>query len=61
MRQTLEGLEVDAERMRANVSDETLSEARRIGIEAEAPEDYLGAAGAFVDRAVEVYRQAFGG
>jgi len=61
MRETLEGLKVDAERMRANVTDETLSEARRLSIDAEAPEDYLGAAGAFVDRAVEVYRQAFGG
>ena len=61
MRETLEGLEVDAERMRANLTDETLSEARRLSIDAEAPEDYLGAAGAFVDRAVEVYRQAFGG
>ena len=47
--------------MRANVSDEMLSEARRLSIEADSPEDYLGAAGAFVDRAVEVYRQAFGG
>jgi 3-carboxy-cis,cis-muconate cycloisomerase len=60
MRETLDGLEVDAERMRANVSEATLSEAHRLHIEAETPEDYLGAAGAFVDRAMEAYRQAFG-
>jgi 3-carboxy-cis,cis-muconate cycloisomerase len=60
MRETLDGLEVDAERMRANVSEATLSEAHRLHIEAETPEDYLGAAGAFVDRAIEAYRQAFG-
>jgi 3-carboxy-cis,cis-muconate cycloisomerase len=58
MRETLEGLEVDAERMRANISEGTLSEAQRLGIDADEPEDYLGAAGAFVDRAVEVYRKA---
>jgi 3-carboxy-cis,cis-muconate cycloisomerase len=61
MRETLEGLEVDAERMRSNISDDTLSEARRLHIEAEEPEDYLGAAGRFVDRAVDVYREALGG
>jgi hypothetical protein len=60
MRGTLEGLEVDAERMRANVSQATLSEAHRLHIEAEAPEDYVGAASAFVERAVEAYRQAYG-
>lgn len=61
MRETLEGLEVDAERMRANVSDDTLSEARRLHMDADGPEDYLGAAGRFVDRAVAVYREALGG
>jgi 3-carboxy-cis,cis-muconate cycloisomerase len=60
MRETLEGLEVDVERMRANIIDDTLSEAQRLGIAAEEPEDYLGAAGAFVDRAVEVYSTALG-
>jgi 3-carboxy-cis,cis-muconate cycloisomerase len=60
MRETLEGLEVDAERMRANISDDTLSEARRLEIDAESPEDYLGAAGAFVDRALELFRSAYG-
>ena len=61
MRETLDGLEVDVERMRANISDDTLSEARRLKIDAESPEDYLGAAGAFVDRALDVYRKAYGG
>jgi 3-carboxy-cis,cis-muconate cycloisomerase len=60
MRETLEGLDVDADRMRANISDDTLSEARRLNIDADAPEDYLGAAGRFVDRAVDVYRKAYG-
>jgi hypothetical protein len=55
MRETLEGLEVDAERMRANVREETLSEAERFG-GADRPEDYLGSAGEFVDRALEAYR-----
>lgn len=61
MRETLEGLEVDVDRMRANISDDTLSEARRLNIDAGSPDDYLGAAGAFVDRALEVYRKAYGG
>jgi 3-carboxy-cis,cis-muconate cycloisomerase len=56
MRETLEGLEVDAERMRANIRHETLSEAEQFGIEALRPEDYLGSADAFVDRALDFYR-----
>lgn len=48
VRATLEGLEVDAERMRANLRAEATSEA---GADV-APEDYLGAASAFVDRAL---------
>jgi 3-carboxy-cis,cis-muconate cycloisomerase len=60
MRKTLEGLEVDVERMRANVSLDTLSEARRLGIDARDPSDYLGSAGAFVDRAMAIYRQTLG-
>jgi hypothetical protein len=55
MRETLEGLEVDPERMRANISDDTLSEARRLGIGAASPEDYLGVADAFVARALDRY------
>jgi 3-carboxy-cis,cis-muconate cycloisomerase len=55
MRETLEGLEVDAERMRANIRPETLSEADRFG-GAATPEEYLGSAGAFVDRSLAEYR-----
>jgi 3-carboxy-cis,cis-muconate cycloisomerase len=57
VRETLEGLEVDAERMRENVREETLAEAGRFGIDARAPEDYLGSSDAFVDRALELYRR----
>ena len=49
---SLDGLRVDVARMRANITDETLSEARRLGIEVAGPADYLGAAGVFVDRAL---------
>ncbi|MDP9283475.1 MAG: lyase family protein [Actinomycetota bacterium] len=56
LRRSLDGLEVDTVRMRANLGDETLSEARRFGIDAAGPEDYLGSAGAFVDRALGQHR-----
>lgn len=56
MRTTLEGLEVDTERMRANIRDDTLSEADRFG-GADRPEDYLGSANAFIDRALTAYRR----
>jgi len=55
MRDTLAGLEVDEDRMRANLRPETLSEAARFG-GAQRPEDYLGSADAFVDRALSVWR-----
>ena len=56
-RESLAGLEVDHERMRENIrADDVLSEARNLGIEAERPEDYLGAADALVDRALAFYR-----
>jgi 3-carboxy-cis,cis-muconate cycloisomerase len=55
MRETLEGLEVDGERMRANVAGETLSEAERFGIDAAEPSDYLGVADAFVTRALDFH------
>jgi 3-oxoadipate enol-lactonase len=45
-RETLDGLEVDAERMRSNLRAETLSEAERFAPDAREPEDYLGAADA---------------
>jgi 3-carboxy-cis,cis-muconate cycloisomerase len=54
LRHALDGLEVDVERMRANIRDETLSEAQT----ATTPEDYLGSAVAFVDRALDFYRRA---
>jgi 3-carboxy-cis,cis-muconate cycloisomerase len=57
MRETLAGLEVDAERMRANIGAETLSEAKRFGIDASDPGEYLGAADAFVDRALDFHRR----
>jgi len=56
-RAALEGLEVDTERMRANVRAETLSEARRFGGAAR-PEDYLGAADELIDRALARFRGA---
>jgi 3-carboxy-cis,cis-muconate cycloisomerase len=56
--ETLDGLEVDAERMRANVRPETLSEAERFAPCAREPEDYLGSADAFVDRALGFHREA---
>ena len=56
MHETLGGLEVDVERMRANIGDDTLSEAARFGIRATTPQDYLGSADAFVRRALEFYR-----
>jgi len=55
MRETLAGLEVDEDRMRANLRPETLSEAARFG-GADRPQDYLGSADAFVDRALSVWR-----
>jgi threonine synthase len=42
--------------MRSNIADATLSEARRLGLDVSAPEDYLGATGAFIDRALALYR-----
>jgi len=57
MRETLEGLEVDAERMRTNISPDTLSEAARFGFEPTGPEDYLGSTDALIDRALAEYRR----
>jgi len=50
-RESLAGLEIDAERMRANMSDDLWTEARTFGIEGE----YLGAAGELVDRILARY------
>jgi 3-carboxy-cis,cis-muconate cycloisomerase len=57
LRRSLEGLEVDAGRMRANIGADTLSEAHRLGIAADEPEDYLGSAGEFVDRALALHHR----
>ena len=57
LRESLDGIEVDAERMRGNLRAETLSEAERFAPAASAPEEYLGAANAFVDRALAFYRR----
>jgi hypothetical protein len=40
-----------------NVTPETLSEAARFAPEARRPDDYLGAADAFVDRALDFHRR----
>lgn len=55
LHRALDGLEVDVERMRANIRPEALSEAQG---DAEHPDDYLGGADVFVDRALELYRGA---
>jgi 3-carboxy-cis,cis-muconate cycloisomerase len=57
LRETLDGLEVDGERMRENLVAETLSEAERFAPDAPGPEDYLGATDAFVDRALTFHRR----
>jgi 3-carboxy-cis,cis-muconate cycloisomerase len=56
VRRSLTGLEVDEERMRANIEPVTLAEAARFGFIVERPEDYLGSADAFVDRALALHR-----
>jgi 3-carboxy-cis,cis-muconate cycloisomerase len=55
-RRLLEGLEVDADRMRANLLSKTTSEAGRD----VAPEEYLGAADALVDRALGWFHEDVG-
>ncbi len=57
VRRSLTGLQVDGERMRANVDPATLAEAARFGFAVERPEDYLGSAAAFVDRALALHRE----
>jgi 3-carboxy-cis,cis-muconate cycloisomerase len=58
LREVLDGLEVDAERMRANLVPDTLSEAERFAPGVSSPEEYLGSAEAFVDRALAFYRES---
>jgi 3-carboxy-cis,cis-muconate cycloisomerase len=50
-RECLAGLEVDVERMRANMGDGLRSEQRALGIEG----DYLGSATVFVDRVLDAW------
>jgi 3-carboxy-cis,cis-muconate cycloisomerase len=57
LRETLEGLEVDAARMRANLRPESMSEAERFAPDAREPEDYLGSTDAFIDRALAFYHE----
>lgn len=63
-RATLEALEVDEQRMRENVREDTLSEQavfRLAGTKTSGdPSDYLGSASVFVDRALELYRRDLG-
>ena len=58
VRATLEGLEVDAERMGANLSAETMSEAERFAPDALQPMDYLRSADALIDRALDFHRDS---
>ncbi len=60
LRATLEGLEVDEERMGANLSSETLSEAERFAPDVSKPEDYLRSADALIDRALDFHRGLVG-
>jgi hypothetical protein len=56
VRRALDGLEVDGDRMRANLRPETTSEAGRD----VTPDDYLGAASALVDRALARFHSDLG-
>jgi 3-carboxy-cis,cis-muconate cycloisomerase len=53
---SLEGLRVDAARMRANLVPETLSEAERFGQHPSSPDEYLGSVEVFIDRVLARYR-----
>jgi adenylosuccinate lyase len=61
IRDSLDGLDVHADRMRSNMSDGLYAErdalVERGVLEAGADPDYLGSAGVFVDRALERYRE----
>jgi 3-carboxy-cis,cis-muconate cycloisomerase len=61
IRDCLDGLEVHPERMRANMTSDLFAERDAFlerGLLTRADDDYLGSAGAFVDRALERYRSA---
>jgi 3-carboxy-cis,cis-muconate cycloisomerase len=57
VRRSLDGLDVDGDRMRTNISADVLSESHRLGIAAETPDEYLGSSGALIDRALALYRE----
>jgi 3-carboxy-cis,cis-muconate cycloisomerase len=61
IRDCLDGLEVHADRMRSNMGDGMYAErdalVERGILEAGADPDYLGSAGAFIERALERYRE----
>jgi 3-carboxy-cis,cis-muconate cycloisomerase len=56
LRAALDDLQIDAERMRANISADTLSEAACTGV--DEPDQYLGSADALIARALDFYRGA---
>jgi 3-carboxy-cis,cis-muconate cycloisomerase len=56
VQRSLTGLEVDVERMRANITPGTLAEAARFDIDAVRPDDYLGYVEVFIDRALALHR-----
>jgi 3-carboxy-cis,cis-muconate cycloisomerase len=59
LRETLTALEVDVERMRANLGPDTLSEARQFFPDSVLrPVEYLGSADELVERALDLYRAA---
>lgn len=60
IRRVVEGLDVDVERMRANIPADALAEAARFGIDAERPDQYLGSAQTLVDRALGHYEDEEG-
>jgi 3-carboxy-cis,cis-muconate cycloisomerase len=57
-RECLDGLQVDVERMRANMTGDLLYEQRSFGGEGGDPTSYLGSAEVFVDRALDAHRKA---
>jgi 3-carboxy-cis,cis-muconate cycloisomerase len=60
LRATLESIEVDAQRMGANLNAETMSEAERFAPDARHPEDYLRSADVLIDRAIDFHRDSSG-
>ncbi len=58
LRRSLEGLEVDTERMRANIDPGVMAEQQSLGLgDGQDPAGYLGSAGVFVDRALALHEE----